>query len=266
MRRATHRTLHCLAIVACVALLATGCARGPSEEEQKQAQLNEQLSAIQQSAQELNQARADLEAAQAELTELEAVPERQLTDEQTQRLEELPASIEQLEAQLESQYEPLQTQLQEFLNFALNELPQDPATAEGLKIYADEAILVADEMVATSGQYSKAIEKLKTVEGYFTDIGAERYQPLADKLAWIDDWQYITQERFDAVTKGMTEQEVKDTAGVPNQGNIREDSERGVSFWLYPKREGGAAAIYFDKKGKVYNKNLDAVKTKVVQD
>ena len=41
---------------------------------------------------------------------------------------------------------------------------------------------------------------------------------------------------------------------------------RGSKQRLYRKEDGGAAAIYFKIKGeKVYNKNWDAIKTKVVE-
>jgi len=40
-----------------------------------------------------------------------------------------------------------------------------------------------------------------------------------------------------------------------------------VETWLYRKREGGAAGIYFKTtNNKVYNKNFEAVKIKVVED
>ena len=45
--------------------------------------------------------------------------------------------------------------------------------------------------------------------------------------------------------------------------NVKKDEKRGITFWLYPKRDGGAAAVYFDKKSKVYSMNFEAVKTKV---
>ncbi len=61
--------------------------------------------------------------------------------------------------------------------------------------------------------------------------------------------------------------EVKVVGGIPYYGNIQEDTKKGVETWLYKKREGGAAAIYFKTKtGKVYSTKFDAVKIKVAQE
>ena len=49
--------------------------------------------------------------------------------------------------------------------------------------------------------------------------------------------------------------------------NIQVDEKRKVETWLYRKREGGAAAVYFKTtNNKAYNKNFDAVKIRVVED
>jgi len=63
----------------------------------------------------------------------------------------------------------------------------------------------------------------------------------------------------------MTMDEVRQIAGVPYYANIQDDKEKGIQTWLYRKRDGGAAAFYFTiKTGKVYSKNYDAIKTKIV--
>jgi hypothetical protein len=83
-------------------------------------------------------------------------------------------------------------------------------------------------------------------------------------MAELDDMRFITKERFDLVKKNMTMDEVKEVAGVPYYQNIQVDEKRKVETWLYRKREGGAAAVYFKTtNNKVYNKNFEAVKVKV---
>ena len=150
--------------------------------------------------------------------------------------------------------------LADFLNIGINEYPGSQETADALLVYADEAILVADDMVAKSGDYKKAIDHLSTAEGYFNAAGLTPYHPLVAKIAELDDWRFITQERFDEVKKGMTKEAVVAAVGQVYFRNIQESQSKGVESWLYKKREGGAAAFYFKiKNGKVYDKNWEAV-------
>jgi hypothetical protein len=246
--------------------VAGGCSRGPSEEELRQTELAEQFATIQQLSESLNQTRADLAAAEASLAEIEAIKERERTDEQKSMLEELPAQIEQLIATQDASFEEVQANLAEYLNVALNEFPDAPDTSAALAIYSEEAILVAEDMIEKSGDYKKAIDHLGSAQSLFEQVGLTSYPRLQETITKFDDWRYITQERFDEVKNGMTKDEVKTVAGVPYYQNIQVDEKRGVEMWLYRKREGGAAAISFrTKTEKVYHKNFDAVKTRVAE-
>lgn len=264
MRR--NRFLPC-GIVALVFLgLFYGCSRGPTEEELALAALEAQLETLQQQYQDLQQARTDIVTAEATLAEIEAVRERDRSDEQKAQLEELPAQIEALNVTKDEAFEAVQATLADFLNVALNEFPENPATLQGLNLYSDEAILIADETVLMSGDYKKAINQLDSASRYYESLGLPPYQPLVDKLAELDEMRFITKERFDLVKKTMTMDEVKEVVGTPYYQNIQVDKKRGVETWLYRKREGGAAAVHFKiKDGKVYNLNFDAIKTKVVE-
>jgi hypothetical protein len=255
-----------IAILVVVGLIS-GCSRGPSEEELAQAAFEESLTALQQQYDALQQARADLVASEATLAEIEAIRERDRSDEQKAELEALPAKIEELSAARDTAYDTVQATLADFLNIALNEFPEHPATEQGLNMYSDEAILIADDTVAKAGDYKKAINNLDAANSYYDSVGLPPYQPLLDKIAELDEMRFITQERFDLVKKNMTMDEVKATAGVPYYQNIQVDEKRKVETWLYRKREGGAAAIYFrTTNNKVYNKNFDAIKVKVVEE
>jgi len=245
----------------------SGCSRGPSEEELARQQMQEQLATLKQQYAELQQTRADLAAAEAAMAEIEAVSERRRSEEQKGQLEELAVQIDDLTAKRDELFDQVQASLADFLNVALNDFPEDPGTIEGLKIYSDETILIADDMVVKAGDYKKAIDSLDAALSYYESLGLPPYQPLVDKIAALDQMRYITKERFDLVKKNMTMDEVKEVAGYPYYQNIQQDEKRGVETWLYRKREGGAAAIYFKMKTKkVYNKNFDAVKVKVVQE
>jgi outer membrane murein-binding lipoprotein Lpp len=256
----------CVAVLVAVTLVG-GCSRGPSEQEIAQTQFKEQLAQLQTQYEGLQQRRADLAAAEATLAEIEAIKERDRTDEQKAELETLPAKIEELAAARDTAFDAAQGALADFLNVALNEFPDDPATVEGLNIYSDEAILIADDTVLKAGDYKKATDQLGSAVGYYESLSIPVYPRLAEKLAEYAALRFITQERFDLVTKNMTGDEVKAIVGVPYYQNIQVDEKRGVETWLYRKEDGGAAAIYFKvKTGKTYDKKWDAVKTKVVTD
>ena len=229
-----------IAILVCFGLVA-GCSRGPSEAELAQVAFEEQLATLQQQYEDLKQARADLGAAEVSLAEIEAVKERDRTDEQKALLETLPASIEGYGGSMETAYDAVQATLADFLNIALNDFPEHPATAQGLNLYSDEAILITEDVVAQSGDYKKAINQLDSASSYYDSIGLPPYQPLIDKMAFFDDIRFITQERFDLLKKNMTMDEVKEAVGVPYYQNIQVDEKRKVETWLYRKRKGGAA-------------------------
>jgi hypothetical protein len=249
----------CVVLVAVVGLVQ-GCSRGPSEEELKLAAFQEQFGAVEQAYKALTDMRSEIEAAELELAELQAVDENKLTDEQKARVEEVTAKLEASATERENAFEGVQGLLADLLNIGINDYPDSPETASALMIYSDEAILVADDMVAKAGDYKKAIDHLNTAEGYFEAAGLTPYHPLMAKIAEFDDWRFITEERFDQVKKGMTKEELAATVGQVYFRNIQESPDKGVETWLYKKREGGAAAFYFKiKTQKVYDKNWEAV-------
>ena len=249
----------CVVLVAVMGLVQ-GCSRGPSEEELKLAAFQEQFAALEVGYSALVEMRVEIDVAEAALVELQAIPENKLTDEQKLELEEIQTGIEASVVESEAGFEEVQGLLADFLNIGINDFPESQETAAALLIYADEAILVADDMVAKSGDYKKAMDHLSTAEGYFSAAGLTPYHPMVAKIAEFDDWRFITQERFDEVKKGMTKEEVVAEVGQVYFRNIQESPEKGVESWLYKKREGGAAAFYFKtKNGKVYDKNWEAV-------
>ena len=97
-----------VAVLVVVGMLS-GCSRGPSEEELKLQQLQEDLGTLQEQHQVLQEARSDLVEAEATLAELEAVPERQRSDEQKAALTELPATIEGLNVSKDEAFESVQS-------------------------------------------------------------------------------------------------------------------------------------------------------------
>jgi hypothetical protein len=256
----------------CVVLLISttlivGCSRGPTEEELAMQKLQTQYAGLQEAQAALELARQELEVTTTAKVEIEGIRANRRSDEQKQQLEAL---IEQERTQAEAvgtAYDTYQALLADFLTFALNDLPDDPTTLEGLNLYADESIVNADETIAKAGDYKKALDLLDSASNYYEMIGKEVYQPLVDKKEELDDARYITKERFDQIKRNMSEDQVKEIAGVPYYRNIHEDEKAKVVYWLYPKREGGAAAVYFRmSNNKVYNTKFDAVKAQVVKE
>jgi hypothetical protein len=258
--------LVCVVLVAIVGLTLS-CSRGPSEEELKLAAFQEQFGAAKLAYDELVALRAEATPNELALAELQAIPEGKLTDEQKSELAGLQASVEATMATNETKFEEVQGLLADLLNVGINDYPDSSETAAALVIYSDEAILVADDMVAKAGDYTKAIDHLRTAESYFSAAGLTPYHPLVAKIAELDDWRFITAERFGAIAKGMTKDEVVAVAGQVYYRNIQMDESKGVETWLYKKREGGAAAVYFKTKtGTVYDMNFDAIEVKAVED
>ncbi len=244
--------------------LTTGCGQAKKKQQQQQAQLQEQSLAVTKAYESLQAARKKLADDRAALAELKKIRKRRLTAEQKQQLEALPAQIKTEEENVSKLYDDVQDKLATFLTFALNNAPNAPETAEGLKIYSEEAMRNAEEAVKEAGDYKKAIEILQTAEGYYEGAGLKPYAPLKERMATYEQMRFITKDRFDKVKKGMTEDEVAATAGYPYYLNKKH--EKGIDFWLYPRRDGGAAAIYFNRHKKVYSKRWNAVKPKVKKD
>jgi hypothetical protein len=259
------RVVPCLLIVVAAIGVLTGCKKGPSKEEVKLAEMQQTFATLKQQSADLEQARAKLAAAEGAAAAILAIEEAKRTPEQKAQLEQTNASIAELTAAQDAAFEAAQTTLADFLILGLNDFPESPETKQALDLYAREALLVADDMVRKAGDYAKAVDHLNGAHSLYDQVGLPHDASIEQKLAWLDDWRYITQERFDAVKNNMTMDEVRKIAGVPYYANIQEDKEKGIQSWLYRKRDGGAAAVYFNiKTGKVYSKNFEAVKTKVV--
>jgi outer membrane murein-binding lipoprotein Lpp len=256
-----YRVLPCCAVLLAVIVVAGGCSSGPSEEELALAAMQEQAQAISTAYETLTQQRADLEAAKTAVADIEGTSKRSRTDEQNQQLEELTAKLPVLQESIDAGYNDVQEKLADFLYVALNDFPKAPETQEGLRIYAEEAILNAEDTVIKSGNYKKGMETMITAKEYFVAIELEPLAALVDKIAEYEDWRFITQERFDLVKKGMVPEKVKEVIGVPYYKNIRENQNKTIT-WIYQRREGGAAAITFNK-GKVYHTKFDAVKPRI---
>lgn len=267
MSTTIHRAFGIALLVAAAGVLGA-CGEGAEEAEVASTEeLSTRLEEIQTKSADLEGLRQEIEEAKEAIVELEAVPENQRTPDQSEELQTLTQRVDELQGQVQQRYEGLQNDLSEFLNLALNEHPEAAETKAGLDLYSREAIVTAHETVEASGNYPKAIENLETAQGYYRAANLEPLGDLEEEITRFDDWRYVTEERFSQVEDGMTEAEVSEVLGVPYYLNQQEDPERGITYWKYAKRNGGAAVVYFDEDGEVYNTDWEAIPaSRVVED
>ena len=121
----------------------------------------------------------------------------------------------------------------------------------------DEDILIAQEYIDAAGDYQRAIDIY--IQSLAFDPDNEKIQAAK---AEAETLRYMTEERFGAVDKGMTEAEVQAALGTPMRMNVRE-FEEGLLGWFYPKEAPNTAAgVFFQEKDgamEVYKVDFNAV-------
>jgi hypothetical protein len=129
---------------------------------------------------------------------------------------------------------------------------------EAIRLKSSEDMLIAQEYIDQGGDYRRAIEILNTsldLDSENPDLIAARDQAEAD--------QFMTAERFEAVTKGVSLADVQAMLGMPLPRNVREYPEKDRVAWYYLREDKGAAGVFFEEKDGVmivYLTNFDAVK------
>jgi hypothetical protein len=113
-----------------------------------------------------------------------------------------------------------------------------------VRLKSDEDVEVAQEWIERGGDYRRAIEILETQRRH--DPG---YQRLEQALAAARAERFVSADRFARVLKGMSQAEVRGVLGPVNLRLVRSYPEQGVEVWLYPKRAGGAAGVFFRRGG-----------------
>ncbi|HVT04832.1 MAG TPA: tetratricopeptide repeat protein [Thermoanaerobaculia bacterium] len=127
----------------------------------------------------------------------------------------------------------------------------DPRAAS---LYASEKIRLGDEYLNFLSRYDRAISI------YQSALAIDPENPDARaRLAIAESRRYITMDGFAAVRDRSKEEEVRRLVGMPPEDWIKQvvQNKRAFSVWIYPKKDGGAAAIYFDN-GIVYHTNWNA--------
>jgi tetratricopeptide (TPR) repeat protein len=159
---------------------------------------------------------------------------------------------EQIEIALQAlkKLEPLYVAFQEKL-LEYYERTGDRRAAE---LYAAEKIRLGDIYATVLSRYDKAISMYRNALAI--DPTNEQAK---QRLAVAESRRFAAIDAFASVRGGMKEAAVRALVGMPPEDWIKQvvQNKHAYSVWIYPKRDGGAAAIYFDG-GVVYHTNWNA--------
>jgi len=123
-----------------------------------------------------------------------------------------------------------------------------------VKILVREKILVGDEYMNVLSRYDQALAKYREALAVDPENADAK-----GRIAYAEQRRYVSMNGFADVKNGMKEDDVRKLVGLPREDWIKqvEQNSRIFSVWIYPKSDGGAAAIYFDN-GVVYHTNWNA--------
>ena len=234
---------------------------------QKEDNAQHELAAAQEAVvAELEEAKQALDAQRQELADLKAklaAPDSETEGEEGAEAFDAEAAmqrVEELKADIESAADDLGSRIVSFINEdpPLQGEPLTDRQQRAIDIKIDEDILLARDYIEEGGDYKRAISILEGLQPLAPD-----HAGLAKEIAKAEEMRFMTEERFSAVKKGMTENEVREALGPVNLRNVRPYEEKKVTAWFYPKEDGGAAGVWFEeKKGQLvaYKTDFNAVK------
>lgn len=258
----------CLLAVAGLVLAVIACSE--TQEGSGAAQDSEQWSNI-------IAAKTELEAKRAELMALHAADEAEdAAEEDAEDTEDTPADeseegeegaasteevvdLDEFQKEIDELAGAFGQQLVDFINSQGISVGGEltPQQREALDMKAGEDLLVAQEYIDKGGDYSRAINiyiQALVVDPNSTILLAAKEKAEAER--------YMTEERFSAVTKGMSTDEVRSLLGTPRPENVRE-FDNGIIGWYYPKDEPrSAAGIFYQEKKDVlgvYKTDFNAI-------
>ena len=238
------------AVLAVVVLLAACGGGGGSKEDQLKAEEWAWLSDTKQTLDSKRQQLAELvvmaEAEAAAVTEevAEEVPE-EVAEEVGEAVAEvdLGAQITELETEIENLTEEFSNRLVAFINSDPMIEGEEPTESQinALRLKSSEDVVLAQEWIVKGGDYKRAIEIINTAMMF-----DEGNPELEAALAEFEANRYMSEEKFAAAEKGMTEADIRRALGQVNLHNIREYPDKDVVAWFYPTAEdGSAAAVWF---------------------
>lgn len=137
---------------------------------------------------------------------------------------------------------------------ALRAYAQQTSDPRARTLYARERVLIGDEYATYLARYDRAIQIYRNALEMDPDN-----QTIRNRLAFAESRLFLSPRLFTEIQPGLTEAKVIDLIGYPRVDWVRETIRNGrvYSVWIYPKEDGGAAAVYFDD-GVLYHKNWEA--------
>ncbi|HEY5609810.1 MAG TPA: hypothetical protein VIL97_01275 [Thermoanaerobaculia bacterium] len=164
----------------------------------------------------------------------------------------VPTRKEQIEILLDM-HQKIKPAYDAFLE-KLSEYYERTGDKRAARLYANEKIRLGDEYMNILARYERAIglyQSALTID--------PSNQEAKRRIEVAESKRFVTEQTFGAVRPGMKEADVKKLVGMPREDWIKQviQKNRAYSVWIYPKRDGGASAIYFDN-GVVYHTNWNA--------
>lgn len=238
-----------LAVVLVTGLGAVACSSAEDEAAAQAAARQTELEALEQQKQALDAQRQELDAARQ--TAQQAEGDAKAAAE---------AEVQRLEGEVTAQSDDLMGKLVVFINADAPTPgePLDDVQTAAVRMLSEEYILLGQEYIEKGGDFGRALD----IYDQALAVDPENQDLLAAK-ARAEEERYMTAERFAAVKKGMTQDQVRQTLGTPFHRNVRE-YDQGRVLWLYRKDPAGAAAaVWFrpvDGELEVYETNFEQVK------
>lgn len=159
---------------------------------------------------------------------------------------------EQIEVLLKRQQrlEPMYVPFMATLRKYVEETGDPRATA----LYARERILMGDEYAHYLARYDRAIRMYRSALDLDPGNAAIR-----DRISAAEQRLFLSSQQFGRIQPSMSQDDVAALIGYPRVDWVRESIREGrvYSVWIYPREDGGAAAVYFDN-GVLYHKNWNA--------
>lgn len=128
------------------------------------------------------------------------------------------------------------------------------------QLLAREKIILGDQYLLLS-RYERAIELYSEALTFQPDSADAK-----TRVELARQRRFVSMNAFAAVKSGMKEEAVRDLLGYPREDWVKQviQNDRSYVVWIFPKADGGAAAIYFDNN-VVYHTNWNAAAPQAAQ-
>ncbi len=159
---------------------------------------------------------------------------------------------EMIEVHLANQKQ-LEPRVEAFLGRAREYLDRT-GDARAARLIANEWIRVGDSYMNVLARYERAIDLYRRAAQIDPSNSA-----VQARIDLAERRRFVSMDDFAGIRSGMREAEVERKIGIPREDWIKHlrEGNRLFSVWIYPRSDGGAAAVYFEN-GVVYHTNWNA--------